>query len=67
MEKPNVVVIVVQGGAVQQVCVKAPQDLEVILVDWDNIGAGDRAHYVTPEMLRDLDPETARQVVDLAL
>ena len=37
----NRFVILVEGGVVQQVCATDPEAVEVILVDEDNIAAGD--------------------------
>lgn len=60
--KPFLVVVEVQGGAVQNVYSNV-HGLRVLLVDWDNIKEGDgKVHDYQASSLRDMSEESREQV-----
>ena len=59
-QEPVRVVIEVFGGVVQ--AIYAPRFVEVVLVDWDNINAGDEAGVVGTYLESEMSDETRTHV-----
>lgn len=59
---PKTIVVEVFGGVVSDVYTPSPDTIKVIVLDWDNIKAGDEPGTIEAAKLADLDEDAVAAI-----